>query len=168
MGYSTSISNFVIREATSDDRGLVLSFIKELAEYEKLAHEVTADEALLDEHLFGEQPCAEVLIGEYQHRPVGFALFFQTFSTFLGRPGIYLEDLFVRPEYRGQGFGKALLCCLAKIALDRDCGRLDWAVLDWNQPAIDFYNALGARQMNDWIVNRVTGKHLQALADQFG
>lgn len=165
--YETSIDRFLIRPATPADCGQILQFIRNLAEYEKLAHEVVATEDLIREHLFGDAPQAEVLIGEYDGRPVGFALFFNSFSTFLGRPGIYLEDLFVNPDDRGRGFGKALLTCLAKIAIGRNCGRLEWSVLDWNQPAIDFYHALGATSMNGWTVNRVTGDALINMADMF-
>lgn len=162
----TDISGFTIRFAEPDDLPLILQFINELAEYEKLAHEVVASEELLEEHLFGEQPKAEVVIGEYIEEPVGFALFFHNFSTFLGRPGIYLEDLFVRKEQRGNGYGKALLEFLARVAVDRNCGRLEWSVLDWNEPAIKFYKRLGAKPMDDWTVYRVTGEPLEKLAER--
>ncbi len=165
--YETKIENYIIRPAVPADSGLILQFICELAEYEKLTHEVVANEEQIRQHLFGDAPHAEVLIGEHAERPVGFALFFHNFSTFLGRPGIYLEDLFVRPDDRGKGFGKALLSCLAQIAVDRNCGRLEWSVLDWNQPAIDFYQSLGATSMNGWTVNRVTGQELEQLAATF-
>lgn len=166
--YDTGIKNFVIRNATADDCGLILKFIRDLADFEKLAHEVIATEESLRHHLFGESPRAEVLIGEFENRPAGFALFFQNFSTFVGRPGIYLEDLFVDPDFRGQGFGKALLTCLATVAVERECGRLEWSVLDWNQPAIDFYHSLGATSMKGWSINRVTGDSLQEMANLFG
>ncbi|WBX85256.1 GNAT family N-acetyltransferase [Sphingosinicella microcystinivorans] len=153
-----------IRPATPADLPLIAQFIRGLAEYEKLAHEVRFDEAKLGETLFGPRPYAEVLIAEDDGAPVGFALFFHNFSTFEGRPGIYLEDLFVVPEARGKGVGKALLSRLAALAIERDCARLEWWVLDWNTPAIDFYRALGARSMNEWIVNCVDGDALRALA----
>ena len=165
--YKTKIDDFIIRAAKESDSGLILGFIHKLAEYEKLAHEVVATEGQLREHLFGEHPVAEVLIGEFEGRPVGFALFFNNFSTFLGRPGTYLEDLFVDPDERGRGFGKALLTCLANLAVARNCGRLEWCVRDWNKPAIDFYHSLGAKSMNGWTINRVVGKALQAMADDF-
>lgn len=160
----TDISEFTIRFAGPEDISLILQFINELAEYEKLTHEVVATEELLHEHLFGEQPKAEVVIGEYEKEPVGFALFFHNFSTFLGRPGIYLEDLFVRKEHRGNGYGKSLLEFLARLAVDKNCGRLEWSVLNWNEPAINFYKQLGARPMDNWTVYRVTGKPLKKLA----
>ncbi len=161
------IEDFCIRPARPEDCRLILNFIQELAAYEKLAHEVVATEESLQHHLFGETPRAEVLIAEHLGRPVGFALFFHNFSTFLGRPGIYLEDLFVHPQDRGKGYGKALLTCLARIAVHRRCGRLEWSVLNWNRPAIDFYQALGAESMQGWTVNRVAGDALRHLADQF-
>lgn len=163
----TSITNFTLRTAVKADVPLILDFIKHLAEYEKLSHEVVATEDLLEKHLFGEEKVAEVVIGYENEMPVGFALYFYSFSTFLGRPGIYLEDLFVLEEARGRGYGKALLLYLTKIAKEKDCGRVEWAVLDWNQPAIDFYNSLGARQMDEWIVNRVSGTTLNILAEKF-
>ena len=153
-----------IRTATRDDLPLIAQFIRDLAEYERLAHEVRFDEAVLGERLFGVRPYAEVLIGEIDGEPRGFALFFHNFSTFEGRPGIYLEDLFVRPEARGSGLGKALLKCLAAIAVERDCARLEWSVLDWNEPSIAFYKLLGARMMDEWTVMRVDGAALDSLA----
>jgi GNAT superfamily N-acetyltransferase len=153
-----------IREAAEEDVPLILGFIKELAEYERLAHEVVADEEDLRKYLFGARSYAEVLIGYYKEKPVGFALFFHNFSTFLGRPGIYLEDLYVRPEYRGKGIGKALLSSVAGLAVKRNCGRLEWSVLDWNEPAIEFYRSLGAMPMEDWTTFRVTGNTLDNLA----
>ena len=158
-----------IRPATEDDVPLILEMVRGLAKYEKLLHEVVADEPTLKRHLFGETPRAEVVFLCESDEPgseVGFALFFHNFSTFLGRPGIYFEDLFVRPEKRGCGYGQLLLAYLAKIALERDCGRLDWAVLDWNEPAIRFYRRLGAKMMSDWRVFRLTGEPLEALARQ--
>ena len=153
-----------LRPATVADVALVLAFIRDLAEYERLAHEVVATEPLLRETLFGERPGAEVVIAELDGGPVGFALFFHNFSTFLGRPGLYLEDLFVRPAARGHGVGRALLARLAAIAVARGCGRFEWAVLDWNEPAIGFYRRLGAVPLDDWTVQRVTGEALHRLA----
>jgi GNAT superfamily N-acetyltransferase len=154
-----------IRSAVPDDLTLIAQFIRDLAEYERLAHEVRFDEVVLGERLFGPRPYAEVLIGEIDGEPQGFALFFHNFSTFEGRPGIYLEDLFVRPEARGSGLGKTLLQRLATLAVERDCARLEWAVLDWNDPAIDFYKNLGARPMDEWTIFRVDGAALGALAE---
>ena len=156
-----------IRQASIEDCPLILKFIQELADYEKLLHEVVADVPTLEESLFGDKKHAEVVIAEYQGQPVGFALFFHNYSTFLGRPGLYLEDLYVQPEMRGKGFGKTLLAYLAAVALERNCGRLEWWVLDWNQPANDFYQSLGAEPMDDWTVNRVTGDALSKLASHF-
>lgn len=156
---------FAIRPARRQDCGLILELIRELADYERLADQVIASIEDLETHLFGTRPAAEVLIGEEGGTPVGFALFFTNFSTFLGRPGIYLEDLFVRPAYRGRGYGKALLLKLAQIAVERNCGRLEWAVLDWNRPALDFYRNLGARALPEWVLHRVTGARLEQLAE---
>ena len=164
---STQVPRFTIRFAGEDDVPVILRFIKGLAKYEKLTHEVTATEPLLRETLFKSRRVAEVMIGDFQGEPVGFALFFHNFSTFLGRPGIYLEDLFVIPEMRGRGFGKALLTCLAKIAVERGCGRVEWAVLDGNEPSIQFYKKLGAVPMNEWTVFRLTGEALAAKASAF-
>jgi GNAT superfamily N-acetyltransferase len=163
----TRIPGFVIRCAEKDDAGLILRFINGLAEYEKLSHEVTATEDLLRETLFGPRQVAEVIIGEYRGDAVAFALFFHNYSTFLGRPGIYLEDLFVKPEMRGHGFGKALLAYLAKLATERKCGRVEWSVLDWNTPAIGFYQKLGAVAKDEWTVHRLTGQALDRLAEEF-
>lgn len=153
-----------IRSATPADIGLILGFIRELAEYEKLAHEVVATDADLRQSLFGERPAAECLIAESAGKPAGFALFFHNFSTFLGKSGLYLEDLYVKPELRGQGVGRKLLAHLARLAVSRGCGRFEWAVLDWNEPAIRFYQSLGARMLQDWRINRVTGDALAKLA----
>jgi GNAT superfamily N-acetyltransferase len=153
-----------IRVATEDDVPLILALIKELAEYERLSHEVVATEEMLRDSLFGERRVAEVLIGHHEGEPVGFALFFHNFSTFLGKPGIYLEDLYVRQGCRGMGFGRALLARLAKLARERGCGRLEWWVLDWNEPAIRLYKAIGAVPMEDWTVYRVTVEALDELA----
>jgi GNAT superfamily N-acetyltransferase len=152
-----------IRPATPADLPLIAQLIRDLAEYEKLAHEVRFDEAVMGEKLFGARPYAEVVIGELDGAAQGFALFFHNFSTFEGKPGIYLEDLFVRPEARGSGLGKALLSHLAMLAVERDCARLEWSVLDWNEPAIGFYKKLGARLMDEWTVMRVDGAALQQL-----
>ncbi len=153
-----------IRTATEDDVPQIFQFIRDLAEYEKLAHAVVATEEILRETLFGQPRSAEVLFIEEEGVPVGFALFFHNFSTFIGRPGLYLEDLFVKPEKRGCGYGKALLARLAAIAVERKCGRFEWAVLDWNEPAISFYKSLGAQPVDEWTIFRVTGEPLRALA----
>lgn len=150
-----------IRSATEDDLPLILSLIQQLAEYERLRHECVADQESLRRWLFGEERIAEVIIGEWEGEAVGFALFFRNFSTFLGRPGIYLEDLFVLPEHRGRGIGKGLLLHLARIAIERGYGRVEWSVLDWNQSAIDFYRSLGAMPMDEWTVFRLTGEALR-------
>ncbi len=151
------------RFATPDDTRIILNFIVELAEYEKMADEVVATEELLNEWIF-EKKKAEVLFALENGKEVGFALFFHNFSTFLGRAGIYLEDLFVKPEFRGKGYGKGLLSELARIAVERGCGRLEWACLDWNKPSIDFYLSLGATKMDIWTTYRLTGETLENLA----
>ncbi len=156
-----------IRLATIEDSALILSFIQGLAEYEKLADQVVATEQQLIKSLFGDNPAAEVVIAEYAGEPAGFALFFHNYSTFLAQPGLYLEDLFVLPAYRGKGLGKLLLSYLANLAVARGCGRFEWSVLDWNQPAIDFYQSQGAKLMHDWRITRLTGTELQALAAQY-
>ncbi len=153
-----------IRTATVADVPLILDFIRGLADYEKLAHEVVATEATLRQTLFGATPAAQVVIAEVEGRPAGFALYFFNYSTFLAKPGLYLEDLFVKPEYRGAGTGTALLLHLAKIANTRGCGRMEWSVLDWNEPAIKFYETLGARRMNEWQICRLTGPALAQYA----
>jgi GNAT superfamily N-acetyltransferase len=153
-----------VRPATPADVPTIARLIRDLAEYERLSHEVVLDEARLRDHLFGPRPFAEVLLAEDGGAVVGFALFFHTYSTFLGRPGIYLEDLFVEPGYRGKGHGKALLRALARLAVERDCGRLEWSVLDWNEPSIRFYESLGARPLDEWTMYRLTGDGLRALA----
>ena len=157
--------NFAIRPATAADVPIILELIRALATYERAPNDVTATEDGLSKVLFGEKPAAEVLLAFENDRAVGFALFFHNFSTWLGKPGLYLEDLFVRPEDRGKGYGRALLVELAKIARDRGCGRLEWAVLDWNEPAIEFYKRLGARPMEDWTVFRLAGESLTRLAE---
>jgi GNAT superfamily N-acetyltransferase len=153
-----------VRPAAAADSGLILSLIRELAEYERLSHEVKATQVAIHDSLFGPTPRAEALIAEVDGTPQGFALFFHNYSTFLAQPGIYLEDLFVRPAARGCGAGKALLAQLARLALERGCGRLEWAVLDWNTPAIQFYERLGAKAMTEWTVNRLAGEALSNLA----
>ena len=161
--YASSM-RLALRAAVASDVSTILGFIKELAAYEKLEHQVVATEALLHEHLFGSRPAAEVVIAELDGRPVGFALYFQNFSTFLGCPGVFLEDLYVQPQARGHGIGKALLVHLAQLAVERGAGRFDWNVLDWNEPAIGFYQRLGAEVLPDWRTCRVTGDALHALA----
>lgn len=163
---TSSEGNLKIRFATENDTGLILSFIESLAEYEKLSHEVEADEDQLRMTLFGDRPAAEVLIAELDGEPAGFALFFHNFSTFLAKPGLYLEDLFVKPELRGHGIGRRLLARLAAIAVERGCGRFEWWVLDWNKPAIGFYEKLGATAMDEWTVFRMTGTALEELAQE--
>ncbi len=150
------------RFAKRSDVALILEFIKELADYEKLLHEVVATEELLEQWIFDKEK-AEVIFAMVNEKEVGFALFFHNFSTFLGRAGIYLEDLYVRPEYRGNGYGKAILNQLAKIAVERGCGRLEWWCLDWNKPSIDFYRSLGAEAMDEWTVYRITGETLRKM-----
>ncbi len=160
------MGKFTIKKADSNDAPIVLSFIKKLAEYEKLEDQVEATTGLLNKNLFGDSAVANCLLGYYDNTPVCFAIYFFNFSTFLGKPGLYLEDLFVLPEYRGRGFGKAMLVHLAQIALEKDCGRFEWAVLDWNEPALKFYESLGAVKLDDWIIHRVTGDALKKLATE--
>jgi GNAT superfamily N-acetyltransferase len=166
MIVDTKLNGFKLRFAERSDVPLILGFIKELADYEKMLHEVVATEEVLAESLF-ERKMAEVIIGEYENRPVAFALFFHNFSTFLGRPGIYLEDLFVKPEMRGKGMGKIMLSFLARLALERNCGRLEWWCLDWNEQSINFYKQLGAVPMDEWTVYRVHEAALDKLAMNF-
>src|SRR5256885_15708955 len=154
----------MIRDATEADVPLILQFIRDLADYERLADRVVATEEMLRRTLFGSPGFAEVLIAEEDGAPAGFALFFHNYSTFLGQPGIYLEDLFVREEMRGRGIGKSLLARLARIARERACGRVEWAVLDWNAPSIAFYRSIGAVSLDDWMIMRVTGEAMNALA----
>ena len=156
---------FEIRDATESDVPLILQFIRELAEYEKLVHLVVATEEQLRATLFRSTPFAEVLIAAEDGVPAGFALFFHNYSTFRAQPGIYLEDLFVKPEFRGRGYGKALLSRLAKIASNRNCGRIEWVVLNWNEPSIAFYKSLEARPMEEWIVFRLTGEALERMGN---
>ena len=157
-------SNLTFRNAERKDTALILQFIKELASYEKMSDEVIADETTLETWIFDKQK-AEVIFAVEEGKEVGFALFFHNFSTFLGRAGIYLEDLYVKPEYRGKGYGKAIIKKLASIAVERGCGRLEWWCLDWNKPSIDFYLSLGAEPMSDWTVYRIAGNTLKQLAD---
>ena len=161
----SSVPHFDIRAATKADVSIILSFIKKLADYEHLSHEVVASEETLRKTLFGRRRTAEVAIGYFNREPVGFVLYFHNYSTFLGRPGIYIEDLFIDEAFRRRGFGTALLCYVAGVANERRCGRLEWSVLDWNEPAISFYKKLGAVPMSEWTVFRVTGKELEKLAE---
>jgi GNAT superfamily N-acetyltransferase len=154
----------MIRPATAADVPIIAQFIRALAEYEQLAHTVVLDEARLREYLFGPRPVAEVLLAEEAGTSVGYALFFPTFTTFRGRPNLYLEDLFVGPAQRGKGYGRALLAAVARLAVERGCGRLEWAVLNWNEPALRFYRALGAEPMDAWTVHRLSGAALEAVA----
>ena len=164
----TAEGSFEIRSATRDDVPIILQLIRDLATYERAPNDVTATENGLLKVLFGDKPAAEVRLAFEGDTPVGFAVFFHNFSTWLGRPGLYLEDLFVKPEHRGKGYGRALLVDLARIARERGCGRMEWAVLDWNTPAIDFYRQLGAAGMEEWTVQRLTGPALHALAGRAG
>ncbi|MBU5313386.1 GNAT family N-acetyltransferase [Tissierella carlieri] len=162
----TKNEHFKIRFAEEKDVKLILDFIKELADYEKLLHEVVATEEILMDSLFIRK-AAEVIIGEHDGEPVGFALFFHNFSTFLGGPGIYLEDLYIRPEMRGKGYGKIFLSFLAKLAIERNCGRFEWWCIDWNEPSINFYKSIGAVPMDEWTVYRVHNQALIDLANEF-
>ena len=163
----TALPDFTLRQAGPDDCGLILALIRELAEYEKLAHEVVATEAVLRETLFGERPAAEVMIGEHRREAVAYAIFFHNFSTFTGRPGIYLEDIYVKPAMRGRGYGKCLLTYVARLAVERKCTRMEWSVLDWNEPSIRFYRSLGATPMDGWTVQRLDGDTLDSVAAMF-
>lgn len=163
MTINTNLDGFILRFADKKDAALILKFIRQLAEYEKMEYEVTATEKMLVEFIF-EQKTAEVIIGEYEDKPVAFALFFQNFSTFLGKPGIYLEDIFVIPEMRGKGIGTTMLSFLAKLALKRNCGRLELSCLDWNESSIQFYKQIGAVPMDEWTVYRLQGEALDKLA----
>jgi len=162
----TKKENFTIRFAEKSDMALILNFIRELADYENLLDEVVATEEVLMDSLF-HRKAAEVIIGEYNGEPIGFALFFHNFSTFLGKPGIYLEDLYIKLEMRGNGYGRTLLAFLADLALKRNCGRFEWWCLDWNKSSIDFYKSIGAISMEDWTVYRMTDKALEDLAKEF-
>lgn len=154
-----------IRYATPEDTGLILDFVRSLATYEKMLDQVVATEDILREWIFEKKKAEVIFALDEQGKEVGFALFFHNFSTFLGRAGLYLEDLYVKPEYRGRGYGKGLLSALAKIARERGCGRFEWSCLDWNQPSIDFYKSLGAVPMQDWTVYRVAGESMKKLAE---
>lgn len=158
------MTNFEIKSAAIKDTGVILEFIKKLAEYEKLLHEVTASEDDLKKTLFSDTSNAEAIIGYLDNKPVALAIFFHNYSTFLGKKGLYLEDLFVLPEYRNNGIGKKMLKYLAKLALERDCGRFEWSVLDWNEPAIKFYESIGAEFKKEWLITRVSGDSLKELA----
>jgi GNAT superfamily N-acetyltransferase len=166
MAISSSVAKLEIRPATAADVPTILAFIKELADYERLSHEVVATQEDLHQWLFGNRPVAEVVIGEHHGIPVSYALFFYNFSTFLGKPGLYLEDLYVKPEYRHQGFGRTLLVYIAQIAKARNCSRFEWAVLNWNTPAIEMYEKLGAGPMKEWTVYRLSGEALDRLAGE--
>ena len=157
---------FAIRSASPEDVETILGMVRELAEYEKLLHECVATEEQFHEALFGENPVSEALLGELGEAPISFALFFHSFSTFVGKPGLYLEDLYVKPPYRGRGFGQAFLRKLAQIAVERDCGRFEWTVLDWNEPAIRAYDRIGATALNDWTIRRLEGANLKKLANE--
>jgi GNAT superfamily N-acetyltransferase len=163
---SSAEADLTLRAATPDDLATILMFIRALAHYEKLDHQVVATEDLLRAHLFGARPMAEVILAERNGEPVGFALFFANFSTFLGRPGLYLEDLYVHEHERGRGVGRRLLQHLARLAIDRGWGRMEWAVLDWNEPAIGFYRRLGATLLDDWRICRLTGTALDDMSRQ--
>ena len=165
MTAATNDTSIQIRAATVEDVPAILAFIKKLADYEKLSHEVVASEALLRRTLFGAQRTAEVALASIGHRTVGFVLFFHNFSTFLGRPGLYVEDLFVDEEFRGRGCGSALLRHVARLACERQCGRVEWSVLDWNEPTIGFYKKLGAVPMSEWTVFRLTGAALKRFGE---
>lgn len=166
MIIDTKLENFKIRFAERKDVPLILEFIKELAAYEKLSDQVAATEEILTDSLF-ERKTAEVVFGEYEGKAVAFAIFFHNFSSFVGKPGIYLEDLYVKPEMRGLGIGKTILSFLAKLCIERNCGRLEWACLDWNEPSIKFYKKMGAIPMDEWTVYRVCGNPLNELANKF-
>ena len=157
---------FCIRPATPADVGAILGMVRELAEYEKLLHECVATEEQFAQNLFGEKPVAEALLGELEGDPVAFALFFHNFSTFLGKPGLYLEDLYVKPAFRGRGFGKTFLRHLARIAVERGCGRFEWTVLNWNEPAIGAYDSIGAASLDEWTIRRLEGEAIRKLAEE--
>lgn len=166
MTINTKIDNLSFRFAGEKDIPLILSLIKELAVYEKMPDQVSASEESLKKSLFGDKKYAEVIIPEYKKTPVGYAIFFHNFSTFEGKPGLYLEDIYVKPEYRGKGIGKALLSYLAKIALERGCARFEWVVLDWNEPSIQFYKSLGAKPQDEWIIYRMEDGAMTKLAEK--
>ncbi len=163
---NTQIDGLQLRFAQDKDTAVILGFIRELAEYEDLLDEVSATEDILKEALFTKK-AAEVILAEFDGEPVGFALFFHNFSTFLGKAGLYLEDLYVKPDMRGRGVGKVMLSFLARLAMERKCGRLEWSVLDWNKPSIEFYKSMGAVPMEDWTIYRITGRSLKELGERF-
>ena len=167
MKIDTKIKDLTFRFAEKKDIPLLLTLIKELAVYEKMLDQVSATEASLKRSLFGKRKHAEAIIPEFEGKPVGYAIFFHNFSTFEGKPGLYLEDIYVKPEFRGKGIGKALLSYLAKIALERDCARFEWVVLDWNEPSIQFYKSLGAKPQDEWIIYRMEDDAMQELAEEF-
>jgi len=167
MKIETRIPGFYIRQAEREDVGLILKFIRHIADYEKLSHEVVANEKSLEKYLFSGSRIAEVIFGEYMGETVAFAVYFHNFSTFTGRPGLYLEDIFVLENMRGKGFGTVMLKYLARLARERNCARFEWTVLDWNKPSIDFYRSLGADLKKEWIINRMTGAALENLASEF-
>lgn len=158
------LPDLILREGNIEDVPLILKFIRDLADYEKLPLEVTANEEILRQTLFGERKVAEVILAFFQDVPAGFCLFFHNYSTFLGKSGIYIEDIFVKPDLRNLGIGKSFLTFVAKLAVKRDCGRVEWSVLDWNKPAIDFYKKIGAVSMDEWTTFRLTGENLKNLA----
>ena len=162
------MDNFELRHPLPDEVPLILGFIRELAEYERLSHECVITEEALRDSLFGSRPYAETLLAFLDGKAIGFCLFFHNYSTFLGKPGLYLEDLYLQPDFRNQGFGKRILSHLAALTLERGCGRFEWAVLDWNEPSIAFYRNIGAEPMNDWTVQRLAGEGLKALAASKG
>ncbi len=164
MNSLPELSSLIIREATPDDVALMLDLIRELADYEKLTHTLEATEESMREALFGDRPVAEALMAYFDDEPAGYAIFFHSMSTFLGRAGLYLEDIYVRPHLRGRGIGKAMFANIAHIAVQRKCGRMEWQVLRWNQPAIDFYDALGAEAMDGWLTMRLAGESLTNVA----
>ncbi len=159
------MGKFRLRKTSREDSGLILGFIKELAEYEKMINDVVATEELIEEHVFDKER-VEVLIAEENKVPIGFCLFFYNFSTFVGRSGLYLEDIYIKPEYRGKGYGKIIFKELAKIAVDRKCGRMEWVCLDWNKPSIDFYKKMGAISMDEWTIYRLAGDSLKSAAGE--
>lgn len=163
MIIKTSIPDFELKIAEPDDIPIILYFIRELARYEKLIDGVTANETLLEEYLF-KKKIAEVIIAEYKGSPAGFALFYHNFSTFLGKPGIFLEDIYIKEEFRNKGFGRTILVFLAQLAVERDCGRMEWCVLDWNTPSIEFYEKLGAKPLSEWVTFRLAGDSIRSLA----
>ncbi|GAB4345456.1 MAG: GNAT family N-acetyltransferase [Flammeovirgaceae bacterium] len=165
--HPTKLNNFYLKEATEQDIPLLLAFIQELADYEKLSDEAKATPESLKKWMFGSIPYAFGLIGYEQDKPIAFAIYFHNFSTFMGKPGIYLEDVFVKPEFRGKGYGKTILSFLAKKAVENDFGRVEWSVLDWNKPSIEFYKSIGAYPMDEWTVFRLTGENMRKLAADY-